>query len=314
MKSKIVITEFMTGSKLDDLKKQGEVIYDPDLWRKDELTTEVKDAHVVIVRNQTEVDASLINNAQNLKIIGRLGVGLDNIDLKAARSRDISVIYARNANAISVAEYVLGTMFQFSRKYHNATLEIKKGLWDRKKYALNELYGKKLGLIGVGEISARLAMRAKALGMEILGYDPFVPPYEIAIMDHGVQLCTLNEVVSQSDFISIHVPLNKYTKNMINKDMLSLMKSKCYVINTSRGGVINEEALYDALSSGIIAGAALDVYAKEPPLNSPILALDNVILTPHIAGVTQEAQFRTSAIIVDEVIKVLQGKQSLCVA
>jgi D-3-phosphoglycerate dehydrogenase/(S)-sulfolactate dehydrogenase len=312
MRNKILITEFMEDERFSDLGEYGEVVYDPDLWKKDQLTNEIQETTVLIVRNKTMVDSSLLNKAKKLKIIGRLGVGLDNIDVQSAKSSDIKVIYARNANAISVAEYVLGVMMQFSRDFHGATHDIKNGNWDRQKYTLYELYGKTLGLIGVGEIGSRLALRAQSLGMKLLGCDPYIPPYETAIMDLGVRICSFNEIIKESDFISIHVPLNNSTKNMIGDDVFGEMKKSSYIINTSRGGIIDENALYRALKSHKISGAALDVFSSEPPVESPLLQLDNVILTPHIAGVTCESQIRTSDIIIDEVLKVLQGQVSLC--
>jgi D-3-phosphoglycerate dehydrogenase/(S)-sulfolactate dehydrogenase len=312
MRNKILITEFMEDERFSDLEEYGEVVYDPDLWEKDQLTNEIQETTVLIVRNKTMVDSSLLNKAKKLKIIGRLGVGLDNIDVQSAKSHDIRVIYARNANAISVAEYVLGVMMQFSRDFYGATRDIKNGNWDRQKYTLYELYGKTLGLIGVGEIGSRLALRAQSLGMKLLGYDPYIPPYETAIMDLGVRICSFNEIIKESDFISIHVPLNKSTKNMIDDDVFGEMKKSSYIINTSRGGIIDENALYRALKSNKISGAALDVFSSEPPVESSLLQLDNVILTPHIAGVTCESQIRTSDIIIDEVLKVMQGQVSLC--
>ncbi len=314
MQNKIIISEFMMESKVDELSRAGEVLYDPDLWKKQDLEREVSDANVLIVRNQTNVNRSLINAAKELKIIGRLGVGLDNIDVNAAKQNDILVIYAKNANAISVAEYILGAILEFSRRLTKATIEVKNGQWDRKKFTLSEVYNKTLGLIGVGEISARVAFRARAFGMNIIGYDPFLPPYEQPITDFGVQLQSFEDVIQKSDFLSLHIPLTEATRNMFSAESLKKMKSTAYIINTSRGGIIDENALFDALSSGDMAGAALDVFENEPPQGSPLLKLDNVILTPHIAGLTYEAQLRTSTLITDEILKVLQGGQSLCVA
>jgi D-3-phosphoglycerate dehydrogenase/(S)-sulfolactate dehydrogenase len=239
---------------------------------------------------------------------------LDNIDLDSARKKNINVVFAKNANATSVAEYVILAILSFSRKINLATLDVKKGNWNRKEFTLHEAHNKTLGLIGIGEISSRLASRAKALGMNIIGYDPFVAPYEFAISDIGVQLKSYEEVLSVSDFISIHVPLNESTRHMINRDSFSKMKPSAYIINTSRGGIIEESDLYEALSSGMISGAALDVFEHEPPHGSPLLNLENVILTPHIAGLTEEAQVRTSCLVATEVANILQGAPSTCLA
>ncbi len=311
---KTVVTELIWPEGLDILSGLGEVIYDPDLWKKETLPQAIAGADALVVRNQTRVTRELLQKAPQLKAIGRLGVGLDNIDLGAARELGIPVVYARNANAISVAEYVFAAMLTFARRPAEATADVKLGNWNRKMFTGAELHGKTLGLVGTGEIGSRLAVRAKAFGMEILGYDPFMPPYELAITDFGVRPATLEEVMSRSDFISLHVPLTAQTRHMINSDTLRLAKPTAYIINSARGGIIDEDALYQALATGRLAGAALDVFESEPPRQSPLLALDNVILTPHIAGLTEEAQIKTSVLVAREIAKVLAGQPSSCVA
>lgn len=309
---KTVVTEFIWQEGLDELRRCSRVTYDPDLWKSDNLLSVVASADAVIVRNQTKITRELVGSAPGLKVVGRLGVGLDNIDITACRQSGVEVVYARNANSISVAEYVFAAMFSFSRQLEKATGDVKKGNWNRRQFTLSELYGKTLGLIGVGEIGTRLAARAKAFGMQLIGYDPFLPPYETAVTELGVIITGLEQVLSSSDFISIHVPLNDSTRNLINKDCLSLMKPTAYLINTARGGIVNESDLYQALQSGQIAGAAIDVMDREPPTGSPLLNLDNIILTPHIAGLTGESQIRTSVLVAREVCKVLSGQLSNC--
>ncbi|SHI65197.1 hydroxyacid dehydrogenase [Desulfofundulus thermosubterraneus] len=309
---KIVVSELIWEEGLQILSELGNVVYDANLWKQD-LARELVDADALVVRNQTRVTRELIQAAPRLKVIGRLGVGLDNIDLAAAREAGIPVVYARNANAISVAEYVFAAMLTFARRLEEATAHVKGGGWNRRLYTRMELYGKTLGLIGTGEIGTRLAYRAQAFGMKILGYDPFVPPYEVACTEFGVQLTDLKTVLSQADFVSLHVPLNNATRNLINRETLSLMKPSAYLINTARGGVVNEEDLYNVLREGKIGGAALDVLAQEPPQDSPLFKLDNVILTPHIAGLTEEAQVKTSVLVAQEVVKILRGEPSSCV-
>lgn len=308
---KIVVSEFIWEEGLQILYTVGEVIYDPGLWKN--LTLVLNDADALIVRNQTRVTRELIQSAPCLKVIGRLGVGLDNIDLVAAREAGIPVVYARNANAISVAEYVFAAMLTFARRLEEATIHVKGGGWNRRMYTGMELYGKTLGLIGVGEIGTRLAHRAQVFGLKVLGYDPFIPPYEVACTEFGVELTDLRTVLSQADFVSLHVPLTEATRNLINKETLKVMKPTAYLINTSRGGVVNEEDLYEALREGRIKGAALDVFAQEPPRESPLFELDNVILTPHIAGLTEEAQVKTSVLVAREVVKILRGEPSSCI-
>lgn len=310
---KVVITELIWPEGLEVLSQQSEVYYDPDLWKKpEELKKVLTDADAIIVRNQTQVSAGLLNAAPRIKVVGRLGVGLDNIDIAACKQAGIAVVYARNANAVSVVEYVFAAMLSFSRRLEWADEDVKKGNWSRKRFTLSELYGKTLGLIGIGEIGTRLAARARAFGMNIIGYDPFLPPYEVACAEFGVSLTNLEQVLTQSDFISLHVPLNDKTRNLIYKENLAMMKPNAYVINTSRGGIINEDDLYVALKSKQIAGAALDVLSQEPPDGSSLLELDNLILSPHIAGLTEEAQIRTSVLVAREVCKVLAGQVSTC--
>ncbi len=309
---KIVVTELIWEEGLEILRELGQVVYDPNLWQSDKLLLEIADSDAVIVRNQTKVDKEFLMAAPKLKVLGRLGVGLDNIDLSVCKDSNVDVVVARNANAISVVEYVFAAMFTFSRQLAWATSDVKSGNWNRRTFTLTELYGKTLGLVGVGEIGSRLAARTRAFGMNVIGFDPFLPPYEVACTEFGVCLTDLEQVLSDSDFISLHVPLNKKTRNIINKDSLSIMKSTACIINTSRGGIINEDALFNALKSKQIAGAALDVLAQEPPGESPLKELDNIILSPHIAGLTEEAQVRTSVLVAREVSKVLAGQASHC--
>lgn len=309
---KIIVTELIWSEGLDVLKIMGEVTYNPDLWKSDKLLAAIGDADAVIVRNQTKVTKEFLAAGPRIKVVGRLGVGLDNIDLEACAQSGVKVVFARNANAVSVAEYVFAAMLGFSRRLDLTTDDVKKGNWSRKQFTLSELQGKTLGLIGVGEIGTRLASRAKAFGINIIGYDPFLPPYELACSDFGVQLTDLKDVLTQSDFVSLHVPLTDKTRNLINKDSLALMKPTSVIINTSRGEIINETDLYNALKNNEIAGAALDVLSKEPPEESPLLMLDNIILSPHIAGLTKEAQVRTSVLVARELCKVLGGQVSGC--
>ncbi|MFZ5642629.1 MAG: hydroxyacid dehydrogenase [Bacillota bacterium] len=309
---RIVVTELIWEEGLDILRQFGRVEYNPDLWKSNDLIPSIADADAIIIRNQTRVDGEFVASCPRLKVVGRLGVGLDNIDIGACMNSGVAIVYARNANAISVAEYVFAAMLNFSRQPVNATEDVKKGNWSRKKFTLAELYGKTLGLIGVGEIGTRLAARARAFGMDILGHDPFLPPYEIAVTEFGVSMTSLENLLTNSDFISLHIPLNDNTRNIINKESLALMKPTACIINTARGGIINEADLYEALRAKTIGGAALDVLSKEPPSGSPLLELDNIILTPHIAGLTEEAQVRTSVLVAKEVAKVLSGQASCC--
>jgi D-3-phosphoglycerate dehydrogenase len=312
---KIVVTELIWSIGIQMLEQKGwTVIYDPELWKdQDKLTFELKHADGLIVRNQTQVNAGLLKSANQLKVVGRLGVGLDNIDLKAASEKDIVVVYGKNANATSVAEYVISSMFSCSRLLDEASKDVKNGNWDRKRFTGSEIFGKTIGLIGIGEIGHRVAMRARVLGLNVIGFDPYVTPFDFPVMESSIRLVSLEEVLEQSDFISLHVPLTEETRNLINKDSMSKMKPTAFIINTSRGGIVNEDDLYIALENKTISGAVLDVLEQEPPnKDHPLLHLDNCLITPHIAGLTEESQVRTSKMVADEVIGELEGKVSLC--
>lgn len=312
---KILITELIWPIGIEKLKEFAEVEYDPMLWNnRDLLLEKVKDVDALIVRNQTKVDRELLLEAKNVKVVGRLGVGLDNIDLTHSRELGKRVVYARNANAISVAEYVMGAMFEASRSLALANANVKMGHWDRKRFTGGELYGKTLGLVGVGEIAHRVAKRAAAFGMNVVGYDPFLTEYDYPIAETNIRLTSFEDLLKASDFISIHVPLTPVTHSLFSYPQFSQMKNTSYIINTSRGGIIDEKSLYEAVSSSGMAGAYLDVLEEEPanPTN-PLLQEENVIITPHIAGLTEESQHRTSVLVAEEVRKVLQGENALCI-
>lgn len=311
---KILVTELMWEDGIEVLRDKGYTVdYDMELSRKrEELLSLLPDYDAVIVRNETKVDTEFLDTAKKAQVIGRLGVGLDNIDLKATRERNIPVVSARNANATSVAEYVMAAMLNASRALSDADADVRQGNWDRKFFTGSELYNKTLGLVGMGEIAHRVAKRAKAFGMRVIGYDPFVAPYDHVVQETGIEQVDLDEVFNQSDFISVHVPLTPATRHLINRDKLDLMKPHAYLINSARGGIIHEDDLVEAVANNKIAGAYLDVLEKEPvDINSPLLKYDAIRLSPHIAGLTVEAQSRTALLIAHEVDRVLTGGRSL---
>ncbi|WP_134703859.1 hydroxyacid dehydrogenase [Ammoniphilus sp. YIM 78166] len=312
---KVLITELIWPVGIDRLSSVAHVEYDPTLWNdREALLEKVKDVDALIVRNQTRVDDILLQSAKNLKVVGRLGVGLDNIDLKIAKLLKVDVVYGRNANAISVAEYVMSAMLEANRPLFQANQDVKKGNWDRKRFTGFELYGKTLGVVGMGEIAHRLAKRAKAFGMHVVGYDPFMTPYDFPTAETGIEAVSFSELLSHSDFISIHVPLTPQTRSMFSSDQFQMMKETAYIINTARGGIIDEGALLHAVNSNWIMGAFLDVLEQEPiDPNHPLLQNDNIVITPHVAGLTDESQVRTSILVAEEVIKILQGQSALCV-
>jgi len=312
---KIVISELNWPVGIELLLQKGwKVIYDPNLWSDNvRLSRELSDADALIVRNQTKVDKELLAHGGRLKVIGRLGVGLDNIDLQFASAHDIPIVFAKNANANSVAEYVVSAMLSYCRPLMEAATDVKEGKWNRKRFTRVEIYGKTLGLIGYGDVGHRVAIRAKALGMTVLGYDPFVGAYDFAVTESGIRPAPLEQLYRSADFISLHVPLTKQTVNLIHEGALQQMRPNVVLINSSRGGIINEHDLHKALQQNTISGAFLDVLGQEPPEpDHPLLALDNCWITPHIAGLTEESQVRTSEMVATEVIRELEGTPSLC--
>ena len=310
----IVVSEFMASSGADLLAASGrKVISEPTLWREPErLQQALAEAEALIVRNQTQVTAQLLEQAPYLRVIGRLGVGLDNIDLAAARQHGIVVTAGRNANAIAVAEYVMAALLHDARDLATADASVRGGAWDRQRFGGFELWGRTLGLIGVGEIGRRVAKRARAFGMQVIGYDPLVGPYDFAPGEQEIALLALDEVLSRADAISLHVPLIPATRHLINAERLRLLRPNAILINSARGGIIDEAALLGALNAGHLRRAVLDVREIEPPPpDDPLRTCPSVILTPHIAGLTAEAQERTARLVVTDVLQVLAGGKAI---
>ncbi|BCX03789.1 MAG: hypothetical protein KatS3mg053_1727 [Candidatus Roseilinea sp.] len=307
----LLITEWMPVG-VDRLEAFGPTTYDPDLWRdRLRLFELLAECEALIVRNQTQVDAELLAHAPRLKVVGRLGVGLDNLDLNILRERGITIVTGGNANAIAVAEYTLAAMLALARKLPAADCSTKSGAWDRAAFGAGiELYGKTLGLIGLGDIGARVAKRADAFGMRIIAHDPLITPSHLAAAEFGVTLMALDDVLRESDFVSLHVPLLPTTAHLINAERLARMKPTAILINTSRGGIVDEAALVQALSERRLGGAALDVRAHEPPGEAdPLTHFENVLLTPHIAGLTAESQARVCTAVAEDVLRVLRGEK-----
>ncbi len=251
----------------------------------------------MVVRSRTKVRQPLIDVCPNLKIIVRGGVGLDTIDVDHARSKGITVMNTPKASSASVAELAIGYMFLLARSLYKASATMKAEKWEKKAFEGDEIGGKTLGLIGIGNIGKEVARRATALGMTVLAYDPYVKEAEY------VKLVSLDELLAQADYISLHLPKTKESANMVDKAQFDKMKPGVRLINCARGGIVNEEALYEALTSGKVAGAALDVYAVEPPTDWKLAKLDNVICSPHIGAQTKEAQGRVAAEVADILIE-----------
>lgn len=268
---------------------------------REDLINEIKDYDVLIVRSSTKVDKEVIDAGKKLKIIARAGVGLDTIDVEYATKKGIVVINSPTGNVISTAEHAIALMFSIARKIPFAHISTVNGNWDRKSFRGVELYRKKIGVIGLGKIGTEVARRCLALGMEVLAYDPFVTDERAQQL--GVKLCSLEEIYRESDFITFHVPLTEQTKNMVTKKEIEMMKPTVRIINCARGGIINEQDLADALNSGRIAGAAIDVFSVEPPVNNPLIGAKNCIVVPHLGASTEEAQENVSIEIAESIVK-----------
>ena len=281
------------------------VTYDPAITPEKILET-VSNYNIIIVRSRTTITKEIIDKAEKCKIIARVGVGLDNVDQDAAKAKNIRVINAVEGAMNAVAELVLGLMLSLARQTARGDRGIRSGKWLKKELMGTELRGKYLGIIGMGNIGKRLGRLAKALNMNIIGYD-VIPIDEEFSKEVGLMKADLNTLLQSSDYISIHVPLLDSTYHLIDSQKITTMKKTAKIINTSRGGVIDEEALYDALKNGNLGGAALDVFEKEPAIDHKLAELDNVILTPHIGAQTKEAQSLAANVIGEKIIQILRG-------
>lgn len=305
---KILITEFMDEPAVESLRARFDVTYDPTLVdNPDALRSALPVALALIVRNRTQVRGALLAAGSQLEVVGRLGVGLDNIDVDACERRGIAVIPATGANALAVAEYVIGTAMLLLRGAYGSTSAVAAGQWPRGALSSGrEIAGKTLGLIGFGGIGRLTAGLARGLGMRVVGCDAMVIASDPAWQAAGVTPLALDVLLRQADVVSLHVPLSAQTRNLIDAARLHLMKPDAILINTARGGVVDEPALAAALKAGKLGGAALDVFDAEPlAAGSPLADAPNLILTPHIAGVTRESNERVSTMIAERVAAAL---------
>ena len=312
--SRILVTEAIKGEAMNQLRREADldVVFEPDLWKEPAaLAQAVGEAEAIIVRNQTQVTADLIKAAPKLKIIARAGAGLDNIDTEAATAAGIVVSFAPNENSLSVAELAMGLFLSLARKIPSADQDIRDGNWNRFLFTGSELSGKNLGIVGIGRIGTLVGQRAKAFGMNLLAHDNFVDQNAPQYRELDVSFVELDELLEQSDFITVHLPLLPTTRGMFNEEQFAKMKPSAFFVNTSRGEVVDEEALVSALESGTIAGAGLDVRETEPPMpGDPLVATDKAILTPHIAAFTEEAQERVVAADSRDAAAVLRGREA----
>jgi len=290
----------------DILQKNGlKITYAPEIT-PDQIKEKIGTFDIVIVRSRTKLTKDMIEKADTCKIIARVGVGLDNIDVDAAKAKGIRVINAVEGAMNAVAELVLGLMLSLAREIPRADREIRNGKWLKKELMGTELSGKYLGIVGLGNIGKRLAKHARALNMNIIGYD-VVPIDDEFVREVGLIKTDLDTLLSSADYISFHIPFTNDTHHLVNSQRLGKMKKTVYLINTSRGEIIDEEALYTALKDGKIAGAALDVFEKEPATGNKLATLPNVICTPHIGAQTKEAQTLAANVIAEKIIMILRG-------
>ncbi len=303
---RILITDGLESEAIATLRKSNAV----DLIEADpkQLLEVIPNYEAIIVRSRTKVTADVLAKGAKLKVVGRAGIGVDNIDLKAATAKKIPVVNAPTASTISVAELAMGHMLSLARHLTEADKTMKEGKWEKKRFEGTELSGKTLGLLGSGRIGAEVAARAHAFGMDVIAYDPYLPPE--AAKARGIRLVPdLATLLKGSDFLSVHAALTPETKGMIGEKELATMKRTAYLVNCARGPIIKEAALAAALKAGTIAGAALDVYESEPPAGSAVLGAPNTAFTPHLGASTFEAQSKAGAIIADQVLKALAGQR-----
>jgi D-3-phosphoglycerate dehydrogenase len=299
---KVIITDPIAKAGVKMLADAGiEVDERPGLPPAD-LVQAIPAYDAIIVRSATKVTADVINAGKNLKVIGRAGVGLDNVDKKAADAHGIKVVNTPAATSVTVAELALGHMLACARSIPQATQSLREGKWEKKAFKGTELFGKTLGLIGSGRIGTELGKRAIAMGMNVMVSDPYIKECAVG------KLCDFQDLLKSADYISLHVPKTEQTYHIINKESIAQMKKGVVIVNCARGGVVDEEALYEALKSGQVGAAALDVFESEPPKDFKLFSLPNVIGTPHVGAQTKEGQERAGIGIAEEVRKVLLGK------
>ena len=302
----VLICDQVNTTLKEILEKNGlKVTYEPEIT-PEQIAEKIGTFEVVVVRSRTKITRELVEKADKCKIIARVGVGLDNIDQEAAKEKNIKVINAVEGAITAVAELVIGLMLSMAREIPRADREIRNGNWIKKELMGTELKGKYLGIVGLGNIGKRLGRLARALNMNIIGYD-VVPIDDEFSKEVGLMKADLDTLLSSADYVSFHVPLLDSTRHMINAEKLKMMKNTARIINTARGGVIDEEALYNSLKDGSLAGAALDVFEVEPATGNKLITLPNFVATPHMGAQTKEAQLLAANIIAEKIIQVLRG-------
>ena len=308
---KILVNDALAKQAVDLLKEQHEV--DTNEYDPDELLRKIGNYDAILVRGRTKVTAEVIEAGKNLKVIGRAGIGVDNVDVKKATEKGIPVVNAPSGSTYSVAELTMGHIISMARYLPQADASMKAGKWEKKKFKGTELYGKTIGFVGIGRIGWEVALRCKAFGMNIIAYDPYLPKDRADELG-GKMVDSPEDVYAKADVISIHTPLTPETRHMIGEKAFEAMKDSAFLLNCARGGIIDEEALYHALKDGKIAAAALDSFENEPLKDSPLIELSNCHFTPHIGASTKEAQIKAGTIAGGQMLMVLAGeKPDFCV-
>lgn len=302
----VLIAEELSPATLDVLGSDFEIRH-CDGANRDELLAALKSGvDAVLIRSATKMDAEAIGTATGLRVIARAGVGLDNVDIPAATAAKVMVINAPTSNIVSAAELAIALMMASARNISPAHASLRAGKWSRSKFSGTEMFEKTLGIIGFGKIGQLVAHRMKAFGMNVIAYDPYLSADKVSTL--GVRQVELDELLRNSDFITIHLPKTKETLNLIGEDALSKVKPTVHIVNAARGGVLDEAALFKAISEGRVAGAGIDVYATEPCTDSPLFSLDQVVATPHLGASTEEAQERAGIDVARSVRKALAGE------
>jgi len=299
---KILVAESISKEGKDLLEKAGFELIEKIGLSKEELKLALEGMDGLIIRSKTKVDREVIESANTLKVIGRAGVGLDNIDVEAAKENNIEVLNTPESPIISVAELTFGLILSCSRNIKKANISLLKGRWEKHLLKGTEIYGKIIGIIGMGRIGKEVAKRAKAFGMKIIFFDPFVGEFG------GAKKVDLDELYSLANIITVHVPFSQKTENLISREAFSKMKNNTIIINASRGGIVDEDALYDSLHNGKILAAGLDVFKEEPAIGNRLIGLPNVAATPHLGSQTIEGQERVSVEIAEKIISFLKER------
>lgn len=302
---KVLVSDALSPEGIEILKKAGLEVDVRTGMSPDELKSCIGDYEGIVIRSATKMTAEVIEAASNLKVIGRAGSGLDNVDIPAASKKGVVVMNTPGGNTITTAEHAISMMLALARQIPQATASIKAGRWEKKKFIGVEMFNKTLGIIGIGNIGSQVAKKAHGLEMNVIAFDPFLK--EEKAKEIGVEKVTLEELFKRSDFITIHTPVTPETKYLINKETIGVMKDGVRIVNCARGGIINEQDLYDAARSGKVAGAALDVFEKEPPGDLPLLKLDQIICTPHLGASTTEAQLNVAIKVAEQIADYLVG-------